>query len=96
VVSAKRFNGDVRDLIGDPKQVARELRGFQKTAQVLSSRYPRLVERYPRQWVAVHDGTVKAHAKTLDALLKQVDRKRLPRGQIIVRYIDKTQRTMIL
>jgi len=35
-------------------------------------------------------------AKTLDGLLAQVDKKKLPRGQVIVRYIDKSPRTMIL
>ena len=87
---------DIRRLLGDPKRVDQELERFQKATALLSSRHPSLIERYPKQWVAVYDGKVRARAKTFDALMAQVDRKKLPRGHIIVRYIDKTQRTLIL
>lgn len=95
-MAARAKGRNTETLRGDPRQIAQELERFRKSAQALSSRYPRLVDAYPKQWVAVHNGKVKAHAKTLDALLTQVDKKKLPRDQIIVRYIDKTQRTMIL
>lgn len=87
---------DISSLLGDPKQVERELERFRRSTAVLSSRQSRLIERYPKQWVAVLDGKVVAHAKTFDSLLSQVDKKKLPRGRVVVRYIDKTQRTMIL
>ena len=87
---------DLGVLLGDPGQVAADLERFRKSEQALSSRYPRLVDSYAKQWVAVHNGKVRAHAKTLDALLTQVDKKKLPRGKLIVRYIAKSQRTMIL
>ncbi|MCH8901175.1 MAG: hypothetical protein IIC88_02645 [Chloroflexi bacterium] len=93
---AVKKRADIRSLLGDPKRVDEELQHFRKATAVLSSRHPRLIESYPRQWVAVYDGEVKAHAKTFDSLMVQVDKQKLPRARTIVRYIDKTQRTLIL
>jgi hypothetical protein len=87
---------EVLNLLGDPKRVDRELQLFRKAARVLSSNRPRLIDRHPKQWVAVHEGKVTAQAKTLQSLLTQVDRMGLSREHIIVRFIDRTQRTMIL
>lgn len=87
---------EVLKLLGDPTQVDEELRRFRKAARILSSNRPRLLDHYPQQWVAVHEGRVKAQGKTLRSLLTQVDKQGLPREHIIVRFIGRTQRTMIL
>lgn len=86
----------IRSLLGDPRRVDRELQSFRKSAEVLSSRHERLIDKYPKQWVALHDGEVIARAKTFDALMSRVDAKKLPRSHIVVRYIDKSSRTLIL
>jgi len=82
--------------IGNPAEVDRELRAFHKAARILSSRQPRMIDAYPTQWVAIYNGRVRANAKTFKSLMTQVDEKRLPRQHIIVRFIDRTQKTMIL
>ncbi|MBI1884727.1 MAG: hypothetical protein HYS09_00125 [Chloroflexi bacterium] len=87
---------DILRLVGDPVQVDRSLRAFRKAASVLSSDHPRLIDKYPKQWVAVYNGDVKASATTFSALLAQVDQARLPRAETIIRFIDRNQRTMIL
>ena len=87
---------EVSSLLGDPRKVDQELRRFRKSSQRLSERQSRLIEQYPQEWVAGFDGKVVAHARTFTGLLTRVDKKKLPRGQVIVRYIDTTQRTMIL
>lgn len=82
--------------LGNPADIDRELQSFRRGAKVLSSEHPRLIDRYPKQWVAVYRGKVKAHGRTFRSVLQQIDQKGLPREHIIVRYIDKNQRTMIL
>ena len=82
--------------LGDPKEIDRDLRNFRRTAQVLSSNRPRLIDRYPKQWVAVYRGRVRASGGTFASVIAEVDRKRLPREHVIVRFIDRNQRTMIL
>jgi len=82
--------------LGDPKDVDRDLRSFRRSAQVLSSNRPRLIDRYPKQWVALYRGRVRASGGTFSSVIAEVDKKRLPREHVIVRFIDRNQRTMIL
>lgn len=83
-------------LVGDLKVVDVELRRFRKAAQALSSRHPRLIDQYPKQWIAVYRGRVRASGRTFRSVLAQVDKKGIPREHVIVRFIDKSKRTMIL
>lgn len=87
---------DLRRQIGDPKKLDRELRAYRKSAQTFSSSRPRLIEKYSKQWVAVHEGKVKVAAKTFGTLLEEIEKQRLPRESLIVRFIDKDERAMIL
>jgi hypothetical protein len=89
-------NKDVLALLGDPKEVDRELASFRRTARVLSSDHPRLIDEYSQQWIVAFEGKVRASGNTLTSVLKQADAEGLPRDKIIVRHIDKNQRTMIL
>ena len=79
-----------------PEDMARSLRHFQRSAQALSSNQPRLIDDYPDQWVAVSDSTVVAHGKSLEEVLRKVDKKGFQRADIMVRFIERTQRTLIL
>ena len=79
-----------------PKKIAQSLRKFQRAARVLSSNQPRLIDEYPDQWVAVNDSNVVAHGDTLDTVLQQVDEKGVHRSDVIVRFLERTQRTLIL
>ncbi len=87
---------DVHELVGDARKVDEDLQAFRKTAMLLSSRHPRMIERYPDQWIALHRGRVRAHGKSFDAVLQEIDVKGLSRDQTIVRFIHKEPRTMIL
>jgi hypothetical protein len=82
--------------LGNPADVDRELQSFRRSAKVLSSHHPRLIDRYQKKWVAIYNGRTRAQGRTLQSALRQIDRKGLPRAHVIVRYIDKNQRTMIL
>ena len=87
---------NIHELIEDPRKVDDGLRSFRQTAMLLSSRYPRLIERYPDQWIALHSGSVRAHGDSLDAVLQEIDEKGLNRDQTIVRFIQKDSQTLIL
>jgi hypothetical protein len=80
----------------NPVRLNRDLRRFREAAQAFSSGHPRLIDKYPNQWVAVYNGKVAAHASTLPAILGKMKRKRIPQAHTIVRYIEKNKRTMIL
>ncbi len=80
----------------NPVRLNRDLQRFRQAAQALSSGHPRLIDKYPNQWVAVYHGRVAAHASTLPAILGKMKRRRIPQARTIVRYIEKNKRTMIL
>ncbi len=82
--------------LGNPADLDRELESFRRSARVLSSHHPRFIGRYQKKWVAVYDGKTKAQGRTLQSIWRQLDKQGLPREHIIVRYIDRNQRTMIL
>ena len=79
-----------------PRQVDRELRAFSRTARLLSSDHARLIERYPNEWVGIHDGKVRATAKSFEAVISQLKRKGIPPNESIIRYIDTSGRKLIL
>ena len=95
-MTLKTKEQDVLRQLGNPMDIDRELQSFRRGAKILSSKHPRLIGRYPKQWLAIHKGKVGAQGTTFRSVLQQVDQKKLPREHIIVRYIDKNQRTMIL
>lgn len=82
--------------IGNPAKIDKELQDFHKAALALSSNYPRLIDSYSKQWIAVYHGEVKAKGRTFQSLMDEVDEKKIPREGVIVRYIDRNLRAMIL
>ncbi len=79
-----------------PDTMARSLRAFHRSARVLSDNHPRLIDEYPNQWVAVADSTVMAHGDTLEQVLARIDAENISRADVIIRFIERTQRTLIL
>jgi len=79
-----------------PDQIGSELAAFNDAARVLSSDHPRLINTHPMQWVGVFDGAVAASASDYDGLMAQLSTKGIPPSQTIVRFIDKTEKTLIL
>lgn len=86
----------IKQLIGEPKTVSKELQNFRRSARLLSSHQTRLIELYPKQWIAVLDGKVRANARTFHSLMRQIDKRQVPRIRVFVRFIDKNQRSLIL
>jgi len=86
----------IHEIIGDPKQVDADLLEFCKNTRLLSSRRARLIERYPKRWIAIFGRKVKADAPSLSQVLAKVDKLQIPRSSVVIRYIDKNQRRMIL
>ena len=44
----------------DPENIARGLREFSKSAEMLSNDRPRLINEHPSQWIGVYRGEVSA------------------------------------
>ena len=81
---------------GAPEEIARGLREFSRSAEMLAKDQPRLIDEYPRQWIGVYRGEVSAKADDLPSLMEQLERQGVPLGDTIVRFIEKNQRALIL
>lgn len=90
------YEARVLKMLGDPRDVARDLRAFQDDARVLSSKRQHLLEQYPNMWVGIHERKVVAKGETLDAVVEQLVALGIPRGRAIVRFISKHPRKMFL
>ena len=87
---------EIAKLVGDSRKVGDELQAFRETAMLLSSRYRQLTERYPDQWIAMHNGKVRAHGDSLESVLRGIDEKGLSRDETVVRFMQKDPQTLIL
>ena len=87
---------EVAQRLGPLDVLSRELKEFSRSARVFSGDSPRLIERYPEQWVAVVDGDIATHANTFVEVLGQLDEMAQPREHAMVRFVTKHKRTMIL
>ena len=79
-----------------PKEIARDLRAFTRTARVLASNEPQLRRKYSKQWIAVYNGKVRAVAKSLDGVISKLEKQGLPANKSIIRYMDTSGRKLIL
>lgn len=86
----------LKQLGATPEQVDQELRSFTEAAKVLSSDHPRLIDRYPLQWVGIYQGRVAASARSMKSLLIQLEKEGVPASKTIIRFIDKEQRVLVL
>lgn len=86
----------LRQMVGDPSAVAQALKRYSKSAKLLSSARHDLVKKYPRRWIAVHDGEVIADGATLDKLLLEIKRLGISPEEVVTRLIDKNVRKLIL
>ena len=80
----------------DPHELAKAIREFSRSAEMLSSASPRLIDRYPMQWIGVFRGEVSAKATSLESLISKLKKKGIPPGETIVRFVEMNQRTLIL
>ena len=80
----------------DLEEVAKGLREFSKSAETLSNDRVRLINEDPLPWVGVYRGEVSARAHDLPSLMEELERRGIPPGDTIIRFIEKNQRTLIL
>ena len=78
------------------KENIHNLQEFAKSAALLSSRQPRLIEKYPSQWIGVYRENVEGNAERLDELIELLKEKQIPLGDTIIRFICEDQQTLIL
>ena|SRR5437879_3280235 len=87
---------EIDEMIGDPKRLDTEMQDYRKDISILSSQRAMLLQKYPKRWVAIYKGKVQADAQSFDEILANVDELGLPRDSVVIRFVDKNHRRMIL
>lgn len=76
-------------------KVAKSLVDFDQSMGLLLNDHT-LVDRYADKWVGVWQGEVEAAEDDLDTLLKVLDKKGVPRSEMLIRFIEAEPVTLIL
>ncbi len=86
---------ELLELIGDPDEVARGIEEFSALVRTFDANRDHFIKKYPDMWVAVsRDGTLAA--ETQEALLAEMDRRGIPRGDACIEFVATKQRTYVL
>lgn len=86
----------LRALGGTPESIVRDLKEFEASTQALSDNHPRFIDEHPQKWVAVYRGSVAIAADSFDEINEKIEAKGLPREHVIVRFITRDKKTLIL
>jgi uncharacterized protein DUF5678 len=70
--------------------------GFSRTTRFLACNERRLLKKYPKQWIALYGGKVRASAKSLDEVISKLKKLGLPANQSLIWYMDTSGRKIIL
>ena len=81
---------------GGLDQVLEDLGSIRRSQKAFSGQHRQLSREHPNQWVAFHNGKMAALADSLDGVLEAADEKKIPRGKMVIRYLDPDPKLMIL
>ena len=94
-MATKLTEAEVRELIGDPEEVARRLEAFSRSARFFHANHDRFIREYPDQWVAVHGNDVAA-ADTTETLFEEMAQRDMPRRESCIKFVTSKERILIL
>jgi len=77
-------------------QVQQELERFRADVAYFDEHRRELSEQHPQRWVAIYNQKVVGAAKDLERLIKQLERKGIPRGRAFVDYASEREDLLIL
>jgi len=91
----KRERAALREA-GTPEEIHSRIKAYTAVVTQLSEQQKDLVAKYPKEWVAVKDGEVVCHAKTLKELSTECADKGVAIDDLAVRFLDTEKRIMVL
>ncbi len=86
----------VHPAIGDPVEFLKEMRSFDRSCDFYNAHYNDLLAAYPDEWVAIHEGEVRAHSTDIHELLAQIDALGVPRGSTLFERLESNPLPMVL
>ena len=87
---------EVLELIGDPRQLDKDLQAFSKSVGKMFATWGKIMEKYPQEWIVFHSGRVRAHGPSIEFVLKELDAQGFSRRQALVRFVETDPRKMYM
>ena len=82
--------------LGKPAEIHQGLVEYRENVCFLASKRIELTQLHPDKWVAAYRGEVASIAENLDKLLRDIDRRGLPRDGVAIQFLDTQRRVMVL
>lgn len=95
-MSVRAPQKDLLDQLGAPPDVLDGLRRYRKAVSSLAAKRARLARQHPERWIAVYNDDIVALTKTLEDLVRCIDEQKLPRDEVIVQFLTKERRVMVM
>ncbi|MBA7480331.1 hypothetical protein ES707_15782 [subsurface metagenome] len=81
---------------GGEQGIELKLRRFGDDVRLLQSMRQELLRQYAESWVAVYEGSIIAHAKTVEELWKQLSEKGISGNEAAIDFMAKERKAMLL
>ncbi len=78
--------------IGGKEELQRQFRQYSQSVDYIDRDRRRLLEDYDNHWVAVYNSKIVAHGKKYEDVVKIIERKRLPIGQVALKFLSSRRR----
>jgi len=81
---------------GGEQEIEFKLRRFTNDVRCLQSIRQDLLRQYKEHWVAVYEGSLAAHARTIEELRQQLSKKGIPVNQAVIDFMARERKAMLL
>ena len=78
------------------QEIQQDLERYRQDALYFEAHRQELVDQYPERWVAIYRQQVVGAAKDLGRLIRQLERKGIPRGRAFVEFATDREELLIL
>ena len=89
---AKRRGMSALESIGGRGELQRQFRQYSQSVDYIDRDRRRLLKDYDDHWVAVYDSKVIAYAKKYDDVVRIIEQKKFPIGQIALKHLSSRKR----
>ena len=82
--------------LGGAEEIRKGLEKFKVNIDFYRQNHSSFLERYPNKWIAIQEERVAATSRSLDGLMRTLDRKKIDRKSCYVQFLDPNPKPQIL
>lgn len=92
LMTTKSSLSDALNSIGGREAFARQYQQYSGSVHFIDRDRSKLLSKYNDNWVAVYNSKVVAHGKTYHDVVKDIKQKKLPIGEVAVKFLSSRKR----